>query len=212
MDASVSFYPGSKRFLVVSKTSMPLRDRSRNHRESPCMMCSRRVGGRPYCWAFTGVSRCFQSLASSYFQGASRWWKCFSRQAGKLPAFSSTGWDGPVPGRRLFALPAVRAFPGLRVEIFQTGKSRYRWICSSSKELIAFCAANIVSSVDATKNGAYRKDISRRLPPRKDTGRDKKTSLGAMSFVETFADLVIQLSSRFWKVSRCAPRIDERSG
>jgi hypothetical protein len=26
---------------------------------------------------------------------------------------------------------------------------------------------------------------------------DKKTSLGAMSFVETFADLVIQLSSRF---------------
>jgi len=65
----------------------------------------------------------------------------------------------PVPGRRLFALPAVRAFPGLRVEIFQTGKSRCRWICSGSKELIAFCAANIVSSVDATKNGAYRKDI-----------------------------------------------------
>jgi hypothetical protein len=68
-----------------------------------------------------------------------------------------------------------------------------------SKELIGFTADNIVSSVDATKSGAYRKDIQRLPPPRKDKVTDKKTSLGAMSFLRPFADLVIQLLSRFWK-------------
>lgn len=57
------------------------------------------------------------------------------------------------------ALRAVQAFLSLRIEIFETARSRFRWIDSGSKELIAFYTANIVSCDDATKSGAYRKDI-----------------------------------------------------
>ena len=78
--------------------------------------------------------------------------------------------------------------------------------------LIGFNANNIVSSVDATKSGAYRKDIQGLPPPRKDKVTDKKNIAWGDVFFETFCGSRYSVVVAFLEVSRIDFRIDERSG